>query len=232
MILFAYIGLLFTTIDKVMIGSATFAGPGPFKVISCSTVCKDVDDNIIGDGITMPACDQVGQRIVDPLNDSVACLIDVNSFGKVPGLEIIGISIPVMINLFSSNVKERFLTLVRAAMIMYLLYQFMDEIPGITTRLIGGEALPGNKASAFAKFKEAFGIASGIQKRLTRLAGKGLKKGGKAARDKINSKGDQGKQTADRNPPSGDNTPQVGSSKGAEASVDSSSSKGDSVGQQ
>ena len=127
------------------------------------------------------------------MNDSVACLLDFNNFGKFPGLEIIGLSIPILINLLSDHVKERILTLLKGTLVMYLMYKFMDEIPGITSSLIGGTKLPTSNADGLAMFKSTLGLARAIQKRLVR----GTKKhGGKLVgklREGISSRSSKGK---------------------------------------
>jgi type IV secretory pathway VirB6-like protein len=204
MILFAYIAIFIMVIDQTLIGSASYSGNPPFKTINCQKRCVDSDGNIVRyNGDQSPACDQNDQKIINPMNDSVACLLDVNSFGKFPGLEILGLSIPIVINLFSEHVKDRILTLLKGVLVMYLMYKFMDEIPGITSSLIGGTKLPTSNADGLAMFKGTLGIAKQIQKRVAR----GLQKhGGKAAgkiREGISSRSSKGKQQGDASGESG-----------------------------
>ncbi len=181
MILFAYIAILVMVIDKTMIGSATFHGPGPFKALSCRPICKGADGTIIDETTTAVACDQRGQEIIDPLDDSVACLINVNSFGSFPGLELIGVSIPIIVNLFDNNAKQRVLNVVKATLVMFLLCKFIDEIPGIATALIGGATLPSVSPGAKDMMKKVNGFLKGVQER---GMGAGRKAGGKIM-DKI-----------------------------------------------
>jgi len=169
MILFAYIAIFCTVMDKTMIGSATFVGDPPSKTISCKEICKNYDGTIVpfvsGEA---PACDQTGQKIYDPNNDSVACLINLNDFGKFPGLEIIGIGIPMLLDLLTGDIKAKLLTILRGFLIMFLLYKFMDEIPGITSSLIGGTKLPSSEANAIAMLAQAAGMIRGAQVRAFR----------------------------------------------------------------
>jgi type IV secretory pathway VirB6-like protein len=182
-ILFAYIAIFCTIIDKTMIGSATFVGDPPSKIISCKEICKDSNGIIVPfvDNIE-PACDQTGQKLYYPKNDSVACLINLNDFGKDPGFEIIGIGIPILHDLLKStadDIKAKLLTILRGFLVMFLLYKFMDEIPGIASSLIGGAKLPGSQADALAMLSSVAGMIRGAQLR-------GFRGGKKAANSAYN----------------------------------------------
>ena len=182
MILFAYIAFFITIMDKTMVGSATYAGPGPNKGLSCSVYCKNLNGTIepyTASG-EPPACDQKGQKEVNPMNDSVVCLISANTFGEFPGLALIGVGIPIITGIFDNSAKEKILTILKGALMMYLLHQFMDEITNITSALIGGTALPGTQASALDMFTKAVGFATEASKRI----GGGIKQGGKKANEK------------------------------------------------
>jgi len=232
MILFAYIAIFLMVMDRTLIGSAEFNGPGPFKTINCEKKCVNVADGSIVpyvDGV-MPECDQIGQHIIDPLNDSAACLLDFNGFGSFPGFEIIGVTIPVLINIFESHTKERILTILKAALVMYLIYTFMDEIPGITSALIGGTKLPAGKADGIAMWKKGVGAARGIQKRLARGALKGAKKGVGKARDGIRAMSSKGKKEEEIPTGGGsDKTESSSSGGGSDKGASSDSSSSDST---
>lgn len=166
-----------------MIGSATFVGDPPSKIISCKEICKDSNGIIVPfvDNIE-PACDQTGQKLYYPKNDSVACLINLNDFGKDPGFEIIGIGIPILHDLLKStadDIKAKLLTILRGFLVMFLLYKFMDEIPGIASSLIGGAKLPGSQADALAMLSSVAGMIRGAQLR-------GFRGGKKAANSAYN----------------------------------------------
>ncbi len=194
MILFAYIAILIMVMDQTLLGSASYKGNGPYKSIDCQKRCVDRDGVTVPyNGNQPPLCDQIGEKVINPLDDSVACLVDFNSFGKFPGLELIGVSIPIITNLFSDHVKERVLTLLKGALIMYILYKFMDEIPGITSALIGGTSLPTASADAGTMLKNLTGLARNIQKRLSRGALKLGKKAGSKGREGIRAMMDKGK---------------------------------------
>lgn len=205
MILFAYIAILIMVMDQTLLGSASYKGQGPFKSIDCQQRCVDRDGVVVGyNGSQPPLCDQIGQKIINPMDDSVACLIDFNNFGKFPGLELIGITIPIAENLFSNNVKERVLTILKGSLIMYILYKFMDEIPGITSALIGGTKLPSASTDAMAMLKKLSGVARDIQKRLGRGALKLGKKGASKGRDGIKALMNRGKSSDEPKRKTGD----------------------------
>jgi hypothetical protein len=196
MILFAYIAILITTFDKTVIGSATFLGKGPYKTLACNLTCVDSNNNLVLDPSNprvLAPCDQPGQKIVDPMKDSAVCILGFNEFGKIPVLEAFGISIPTLKNAESVFSRSGVLTLTKAFLIMYLLYKFMDEIPGITSNLIGGTKLPGAAPSAVEYFKKMAGVVRGIQKRAQRVTERSAKDSAGKIRDSIGSGGNKGK---------------------------------------
>lgn len=180
MILFAYVAIFISVMDQTLVGSAIFKGNPPNKTMSCAKACYDDDGNLVPyDGDQAPACDQDNQNLIDPLNDSMACLLDFKNFGTFKVFQAIGISLPILKNLLSENVKQRVLTLLKATIVMYLLYKFMDEIPGITESLVGG-GLGGKQGDAVAMLKQAMSIVSGAATRAARAT---RKHGGNALRD-------------------------------------------------
>ena len=233
MILFAYIAIFLMVMDRTLIGSAEFNGPAPFKTINCEKKCVNIADGSIAPYVNgaMPDCDKTGQQIIDPLNDSAACLLGFDGFGSFPGFEIIGVTIPVLINIFESNTKERILTILKAALVMYLIYKFMDEIPGITTALIGGTKLPSSNADGFAMWKKGVGIARGIQKRLARGALKVGKKGAGKARDGIRAMSSKDKEVEKIETGGGDKTVNSTSGGSADGAVSSNEGGADKPGE-
>ena len=196
MILFAYIAVLITLMDKTLIGSATFYGEPPFRTISCKEYCQDASGAIVDN----PNCDKSGQKLIMPKVDSIACMIDTNYFANWPGLELIGITLPFLIEFFADHVREKILTVAKAILVMYFLYTFMDEIPEIAEQLLGGARLPSSKANAVDMMKSIGGALSAIQKRANRglgKVGKGAASGAASAARKVLEAGNQGKSVAD-----------------------------------
>ncbi len=236
MILFLYVAFFIMVIDKTMIGSASFSGVPPAKTISCKKICKNSDNTVVPNQANggAPACDQAGQREVDPLNDSVACMINFNSYGKFHAFDFLGITLPNLIGFFSdtSAIKAKVLTILRAALLMFLLTQFIDEIPGISSALIGGSALPQSDSKGVGDLIKAMGVVASIQKRLAR----GLKKhatstaksAGSKAKEKIRSSGSKGKSVEDSGGEDKGDSDSAKDSGGGGDSGDSGGGSGDS----
>jgi type IV secretory pathway VirB6-like protein len=205
MILFAYIAFFITITDRVLIGSATFSGEAPSKAINCSKVCKDSNgvikpynsDNEVDD------CSETGDKLLNPMNDSVACLMSLDDFGKLPGLEMFGLTIPILMNVFTDNIKMKILTMLKGALVMVLLYKFMDEISGIATKLVGGSQLPQSSASAISMMSSFGSFAAKAAARgkgaINRAGGKMGEKAGekvKLLKEAVRSGGSKGKSVS------------------------------------
>lgn len=249
MLLFAYIAIFITIFDKAVIGSATFTGDPPTRKVSCKKICMNSDGTIEPyiDG-TPPACTSVGQEEIDPMNDSVACLMTVDSYGEFQGLQAIGIAIPVLTKILDNNDtrKQRVFTLLKAALIMYVLCKFMDEIPGITSSIIGSGELPaGPTTSAKGMLdtvrkaaRTAQKRAMGATKKIGGAVGRAGGRGAGAVRQAL-SKGKSAGADSGGGTSAGDHTgsssrggvgDHVGSSGGSSDSVGSSGGGADSSG--
>ncbi len=230
MILFAYVAIFITVMDQTLIGSATFHGNPPTKTMSCEKTCVDSDGAVVPYvGDQAPACDQTGQEIVDPLNDSVACLLNFQSFGTWKAFQVIGVAVPIVKNLFESNVKERVLTLLKAALIMFLLYKFMDEIPGIIEALVGG-GLKANGPDAFAMLTKTINVTKGVAKRLGRAGAKAANAAGSSVKNAVNREGNQGRQQSEAKGKSSDSTGSRGGAGGSDSVGGGEGGGGDSTG--
>ena len=194
MILFAYIAILVSIMDQTLIGSATFYGITPFRTISCADYCKNTaTESIVTNS---PNCDRVNEILVQPKVDSIACMVSNNYFSDWPGLDIIGISLPFIIDFFVSHPREKILTLAKAFLVMYFLWKFMDEIPEITSELLGGSSLPTSKSDPTKMFKNITSVLKGVQKRAMRGGVKGVKgvaRGGAALARGVGESASKGK---------------------------------------
>jgi len=169
-ILFAYIGLVVTVMDFALIGKATFIGDNP-RSLNCSEYCVKADGTTVNN---VNNCKAANDIPVNPLDSSVLCLINIDSksFSSYPGFEIIGVSIIALKNLFDDPSKTtiRLLTIFKGVLIIFLLYKFMDEIPGIAEQLSGGSQLPSSKADAMKAFTRIANLTVEIAKRARRAA--------------------------------------------------------------
>ena len=212
----AYIFIVITTMDTMLLGSATFNKIGSdqsiTKKINCDSYCIHLDNNGGDGGIAYEGGDSGYERCVSlkddyakiykPMEDSVACIIGFDQFGKLPGLEIIGLPIPILTNLLSGDVTAKIILLLKAALMIFILNKFIGEIPGISAALTGSKldmlSLDGNSI-----FKKGAAAMVSIQKRASRgikkhgkSAGKSLQKRIKSNRESISSGGNHEGRTS------------------------------------
>ncbi len=176
MILFAYLGIVLTFFDTVLIGDATFIGDG-----------KSVPKQVVCSG--------------EAVNKSIYCIFNPpvsGSNGSIKNndqLKIIGIGLPVLANMNQTKVA----TLIKAAILFFILMSFMDKITDFAKTLVGGEGLSSNAMKASDMMKNAYGIASGVQRRGMGLLKKNLAptaiRGGGFVRDKISDRVSSEKET-------------------------------------
>lgn len=197
MILFAYIAVFVSVMDKTLIGSAKFYGVTPSKTVACKEYCTNTLGQVVS-AEESPNCARFGEKMVRPKVDSIACMITNDNFDSWPGLELFGIGIPFLLDFLTDHTREKILTIAKAAIVMYFLCSFMDEVSGIATNLVGGATLPTNKASGTAFFKGVAGFLGGAQQRANRAAKKWGVKGGaagwKKASEAIEKLGNRGKK--------------------------------------
>ncbi len=182
-ILFAYIGFLITIFETLVTGSATFSGKPPTKNIVCNKSCVKpsgelatytvaTGTHLVGDLKEIADCEKnMEDKVVDPMSDSVACIMNLSNdqFGSIPILEPFGVAIPILKDLFTERGREKILTLTKAALIIYILVGFLDEIPGIASNIGGGASLPGpGKMSIEEITKNLAGVMLAIEKRTAR----------------------------------------------------------------
>ncbi len=199
-ILFAYLGIFISAIDHTLIGSATFYGDPPNRTISCKQYCQNAQGIKVTDS---PGCDRIGESIIRPKVDSVACMLEVNAFGNFPGLELVGIGIPFLLDFFTDHTREKIITIIKAALIMYFLYEFMDQVPDISSYLIGSATL--TKKGDVMSAKQMFGAVTGLLKGVQQRANRGIKKhgargakgAGKMAREAMDDVGNKGKKVSE-----------------------------------
>ncbi|MBM3579458.1 MAG: hypothetical protein FJX34_01640, partial [Alphaproteobacteria bacterium] len=202
MILFAYLGVLIAIFDNIVIGSATFDGDGQSapKRINCTGAAE---------------------------TDSIYCIFNVADIRRLPGLEVLGIGLPVL----GSMSIEKLQTIIKAALVMFIFSSFLDKMTKLATELVGGaSAAAGNWAGNFkpsALAKQAHEALSGAQNRIKRAM---KKAGGTVARgavDLAQAVGNRGKSTSE---PAG-GSDDTGSSSVAPTDDTSGGKKGDSTSQ-
>jgi type IV secretion system protein VirB6 len=178
MILFAYLGILITLFDKVVIGdSVTFSGDG-------IQAPKDI------------VCDSAADT-------SIYCIFKLADIKTLPGLEVIGIGLPALKNMNAAKLQ----TVIQAAFLMFIFAKFMDQISGFAANLVGGAKLESDwKVSTGDMASKAYSVMKGIQQRgmgaakkiggkAARVAGEAFKKVGDRGKAVKRDMGDEGDRT-------------------------------------
>ncbi len=121
----------------------------------------------VGDGLEQPkgtVCNG------DANKNSLYCIFNFASFGSYSGLEPIGIIAPFLLNIN----KEKLNTIIEAGLLMFIFTKFMDKISDIAGELTGSKGIASKTPSAGKIAGKAYGIARGVQKRGTRVAGNAI----------------------------------------------------------
>jgi len=147
MILFAYLGIFISTIDAILIGDATF--------------------NPITEKFELPTINCNGVE-----NTSPYCILNFPKFKNYTGLEFFDLALPMLVGMNNEKINA----IVKAAIIMFVMYSFMDKITFVAKKLVGGQELSADKApdirSAIKK------MARGVQKRALNTTKRAALKGG------------------------------------------------------
>lgn len=163
-VLFAYLGIFISLSEDIMYGGANSFKDGK---INCSEYCVDKDGN-------RSAKNEYGKcgdnRVtVDPFDLSVACILNFNDFSENPGFALFGITLPSIAKLLHPEKAQiRILLVLKSALFLFILAQFMDEIPAIAGRLTG-EVIDVKGAGFIEVMKKFTSTMRGIQKRGARL---------------------------------------------------------------
>ncbi len=161
-ILFAYIGIFVSVFDNVLLGSATFNGDPPRRNINCKDRCITIDgtEKEQNTGTRLrnredrknfeAECDtskEVGDIFLSPSTDSVACIVTNNdpNVKKWPGLQVIGVGLPMLGKAFTKDGRvilgKQMATMLKGALIIFILSSFIGSIPETAQALVGGVQL-------------------------------------------------------------------------------------------
>lgn len=149
MILFCYLGIVITIFDKVVIGDVTFSAADPSDPYGRSSP-KAI--NCVGDAA----------------DTSLYCIFRVADIKTFDGLEALGIGLPMITSMNGAKLQ----TIIRAALLMFILMQFLEKISEFSTALVGGEALSSDWGSAKTMASKSYNALKGIQQRGMGLAKK------------------------------------------------------------
>ncbi len=188
MILFAYIGILITLFNSVIIGE---------------------DVTFKGDRITAPkqiVCNEVAN------DNSIYCIFNVSDIKTWNGFEVLGIGLPMLGHMNQAKLQA----IIKAALLMFVFMKFMDHITKFASELVGGAELQSNwslSASGMAKrFSESLRSIQERGMNVTKKYGmKAMRAGGEAFSNAARTLGNRGRSIADANVEKGtDNIAQSG----------------------
>lgn len=172
MILSVYLGIFLTLFDHIMIGDVTFEGDG--KTAPKAVVCTG-----------------------EAADTSIYCIFRVADIKTFPGLEILGIGLPMLTDMNETKLKS----IINGAMLMFIFMKFMDQISSFASKLVGGAQLDSNWGSATQMVSQSYSALRGLQKRgmraIKKHGGTIARKTGEKATQAANYMGNQGKAAQD-----------------------------------
>ena len=169
-VLFAYLAIFISLSENIMYGGAKDFNNGR---VDCNEYCISKDS---GEKLDKTNCEkEKNSETINPLDQSIACLLNFNDFDKDAGFAFFGIALPSIGKLLEDGkVEIRVLLIIKSALFLFILAQFMDEIPSITGRLTG-EIIDVKTTGYMDALKKFTSTMRGIQKRSARLVkGAGL----------------------------------------------------------
>jgi type IV secretion system protein VirB6 len=167
-VLFAYLSIFITLSEQIIFG------PSGTEAESCRAYCiKNSNLHIEYD---TKKCSQLGYSdLVNPLDTNVSCLLNMGEFGEKTntGFEFLGFGFPTIAKILEpGKVQLRVILILKTALFLYVLAQFMDEIPEVISKLTGENIDVKGGASGFAMLKQLTSAVRAVQKRGARI-GKG-----------------------------------------------------------
>ena len=175
MILFAYLGIMITIFDKMIIGAdVTFSGTSDDphgrrtpKSIVCNSAAQD---------------------------SSIYCIFRIADIKTYTGLEVLGIGLPMLGSINGAKLEN----IIRAALVMFILTKFMDKITEFAAALVGGAELKSDwNISAAGMAAKSYAALRQIQTRamhgLKKHGGKVARKGVEGMKGLAHAAGDKGK---------------------------------------
>lgn len=209
MILFAYLGLLFTAFDNAFIGDASF---------------EDVSTMASNKLIPNLNCNKDPNSFIDPKETSTYCILNLAEFKSYSGMEVFDLALPVLSSLNQVKIN----TLLKSAILMFVFFNFFDKITTVAKNLVGGAELKSD--SGLSQIQEQIKkVAKGVTKRAANTTFNVANKGTSMIKNKI--RGDSPpKSPAKPKEESGVGTPASDSAGGGESGGTPASDSGDADG--
>ena len=161
-VLFAYLAIFISISEQVMFGKATVNSDGK---VECGKYCITKDGNVESSSST----NCVNREIKNPLDENAACILNFNDFSKNNSFALFGVGLPALGNLLEKGkVELRFMIILKTALFLYVLCEFMNEIPSVVSRLTG-EAIDVKTMGGLEMLKKFTATVRAAQKRGARL---------------------------------------------------------------
>ncbi len=211
MILFAYLGILITLFDQVIIGKDITFTPQTITDANGNTI-TDTYGRRVPKTIT---CNETAN------NTSIYCIFRIAQIQTYTGFEVLGIGLPV---LFTMN-QTKLESIMKAALLMFIFTKFMDQITMFAAKLVGGAELKSDWGGVATMASKSYGALRAIQERAINAskkhAGTVARKGVDAFKNKTREVGDKGKsiKDADGSKKGGDQTESSGLAKDGDITV-------------
>jgi type IV secretory pathway VirB6-like protein len=165
-VLFAYLSIFITLSEQIIFG------PSGTEAESCREYCiRNIDLKMEYD---TKKCSQAGYSdLINPMDTNVSCLLNMSEFGEKTntGFESLGFGLPTIAKILErGKVQIRVILILKTALFLYILAQFMDEIPEVISKLTGENIDVKGGASGFAMLKQLTSAVRAVQKRGARLS--------------------------------------------------------------
>jgi len=176
-VLFAYLAIFISVSEEVISGGARVDADGR---VDCSEYCISSTGNFA----KKDSIDCLNRDIKNPLDENVSCLLNFNKFSKNNGFALFGVGIASIDNIIKDKdkIQIRVLLIIKTALFLYVLSQFIDEIPGVISRLTG-ESIDVKTSSGMELLKKFTSTVRSIQKRGARIVKGSAKSNLSKARD-------------------------------------------------
>ncbi len=160
-ILFSYVAIFISLSEYVMFDKAIYKNGN----LVCEKHCLDANGNPL---FNSTACKNAQKEMHDPLNSTPVCILGFNDFDKNSTFAIFGIGLVGVKALFNDDLNIKLILIAKTAVFLYALAQMMDQIPDITTNLIG-ENIDAKSFNYIEMMKKLNENLKNIQKRMARF---------------------------------------------------------------
>jgi len=170
-ILFSYVAIFISLSEHIMFDKAIYKDGN----LICEKYCLKSNLEL---EYNQQICKQSNLSTYDPKNQTPACILGFNDFKKNSTFAIFGIGLIGLDLLNDEDLNFKLILIIKTAVFLFALAQMMDQIPDITTNLIG-ENIDVKAVNYLEMMKKLNDNLKGVQKRLARFTKMNSKRVGK-----------------------------------------------------